>query len=501
MTIDLTARYTGRADGSGPNPSGAFQNESDEGNNDGTPLEVDFINDIIGPREAMIAEAGLLPSGVVDNANLSQALSAMERRWAKNTMSPIMTISKLCEQSFYGIYDWSNPGAHPNVVTSAGDIFRDACIGWDATTQKPCLYIVDDSDAVRKVTGPWEYGSAPSIGADIGLSYPSTPTSVRSVCCDGDYLYVLWRNSSSNTYQVTCFDINNSYAREWTRATGVDYAYASPENVEYAKVICADSTHLAVSTDSAGGGGGVGTGVIVMPKSDTGSSLIGLGNSASCSAGDSVPAGGRIVSDGDHIFWLARTDSNPAAVVVHLCSASISNPSTSSYTACAVGTAKDTTGSGGCSSVPCGILNIGGSTGVIAMSTPDGQIYQFSKTDDEVRFCIQLDNHSQYYSGSPVVYNTVLGHDGLNLWAHLVQTNIDAGTVRVAFAKVPNSLMFASNGGPLAHQDYTASQVLTNLSTTPVADYEPGRILADNKDLWFVARDGFIARITNPGMR
>lgn len=80
MTINVFAQYSPRATAPDTNyPNGSFKNETSPGANDGTPLDVDTINDILGATEAILTEAGLTVSGQIDTVILSQKLEAIKK--------------------------------------------------------------------------------------------------------------------------------------------------------------------------------------------------------------------------------------------------------------------------------------------------------------------------------------------------------------------------------------------------------------------------------------
>jgi hypothetical protein len=57
-------------------PHGSGKDESVAGANDGTPLEMDWYNDVLGYSEALLAEAGVVPSGSADTALTSDRMDA-----------------------------------------------------------------------------------------------------------------------------------------------------------------------------------------------------------------------------------------------------------------------------------------------------------------------------------------------------------------------------------------------------------------------------------------
>lgn len=78
MAIKLAERYPTRAgDPSLAHPTGSFKNKSAPGAVDGTPLEKDWANDLLGARDAILAEAEIVADGDVETAEDSQVLTAL----------------------------------------------------------------------------------------------------------------------------------------------------------------------------------------------------------------------------------------------------------------------------------------------------------------------------------------------------------------------------------------------------------------------------------------
>lgn len=79
MAIRLIDQYPNRANPATPDyPHGSVRNESSPGANDGTPLEQAWGNDIEGFKQALLAEAGITPSGVPDRVGASDQLDALK---------------------------------------------------------------------------------------------------------------------------------------------------------------------------------------------------------------------------------------------------------------------------------------------------------------------------------------------------------------------------------------------------------------------------------------
>lgn len=78
MAIKLFDEYAPRANvGDGDYPFGSIKNESTPGANDGTPLDENWGNDMVGFTDALLDEAGITPSGVADTVNVSDRLDAI----------------------------------------------------------------------------------------------------------------------------------------------------------------------------------------------------------------------------------------------------------------------------------------------------------------------------------------------------------------------------------------------------------------------------------------
>lgn len=78
MAINLDDRYPGRANPKTLNyPQGSFKNRSSPTSKDGTYLEQDWANDMLGFFQAMMKNAGISANGNVDTAQASQYLDSL----------------------------------------------------------------------------------------------------------------------------------------------------------------------------------------------------------------------------------------------------------------------------------------------------------------------------------------------------------------------------------------------------------------------------------------
>lgn len=80
--IDPSTEYSGQIDTSDPTgyPYGKPKNVSVSGDGTGTPLEAKWLSDVFGLFQALMAEAGLTPSGTPDKVGASQLLTAIHYR-------------------------------------------------------------------------------------------------------------------------------------------------------------------------------------------------------------------------------------------------------------------------------------------------------------------------------------------------------------------------------------------------------------------------------------
>lgn len=78
MAIKIYEKYAPRANpGDGNYPNGSIKNESVPGANDGTPLDKDWGNDMVGFGDALLNAGGVTPSGLPDTVLASDRLTAL----------------------------------------------------------------------------------------------------------------------------------------------------------------------------------------------------------------------------------------------------------------------------------------------------------------------------------------------------------------------------------------------------------------------------------------
>jgi len=147
--LNIYSKYAPNANVANTNyPHGSGKDESASGTNDGTPLEMDWYNDMLGYSEALLAEAGVEPSGNADTAVNSDRMKAFR----------IAAIR-----------------VETAVAYSGGDVSTVGVIalvtGEDVTNYS---HIVDGDSLTRwsvgSVTGTFAGDFNPSNGIDSGLS-------------------------------------------------------------------------------------------------------------------------------------------------------------------------------------------------------------------------------------------------------------------------------------------------------------------------------------------
>ena len=80
MALKIFEKFSPRANPADSNyPYGSIKNESVPGAKDGTPLDASWGNDMGGFTDALLADAGIVPSGTADTAVSSQRLDALKK--------------------------------------------------------------------------------------------------------------------------------------------------------------------------------------------------------------------------------------------------------------------------------------------------------------------------------------------------------------------------------------------------------------------------------------
>lgn len=147
--LDIYSKYAPNANPANVNyPNGYGKDESVSGANDGTPLDMDWYNDMLGYSEALLAEAGVEPSGDADTALNSDRMDAFR-------IAAIRVETAVA----YGVSDVSQIGV---IALVTGDDVTDY------------THIVDGDSLTRwsvgSVTGTFAGDFNSSTGVDSGLS-------------------------------------------------------------------------------------------------------------------------------------------------------------------------------------------------------------------------------------------------------------------------------------------------------------------------------------------
>lgn len=115
MAINPETQYPGKIAPSTPDyPYGAARNVTLPGDGTGTPWEAALVNDILGWQQALLSEAGIVPTGNPEKATASQYLDALRAINKKDGLAPIVTAAeaiadtKALENSYVILSDRAN---------------------------------------------------------------------------------------------------------------------------------------------------------------------------------------------------------------------------------------------------------------------------------------------------------------------------------------------------------------------------------------------------------
>lgn len=111
-------------------PYGKARNEITPGDHTGSPVEATWVNDVWGFQQAMLQEAGVVPSDTPDNANTSQYLEALKAIVATQLAAlrptrysiPLSFTYSLSDRFEY-VDDFTTPVIRQNSVAGGGQIF------------------------------------------------------------------------------------------------------------------------------------------------------------------------------------------------------------------------------------------------------------------------------------------------------------------------------------------------------------------------------------------
>lgn len=119
-------RYPGQTDTADAGyPEGKARNATTLNDGTGFPIERDWINDLLGAKQALISEAGLAPSGEPDKVGASQELDALQELFAGRTATAISLADlEAADVSLDGRLDFIE-GSRGAFVYSSTDIASD----------------------------------------------------------------------------------------------------------------------------------------------------------------------------------------------------------------------------------------------------------------------------------------------------------------------------------------------------------------------------------------
>ncbi|KKK55356.1 hypothetical protein LCGC14_3075380, partial [marine sediment metagenome] len=122
MAINVKTKYPDNADAASLDyPSGSFRNDSTPSSEDGTPLEVAWMNDFLGSRDAVLLEGGITPSGDPDTAQVSDFLNGLKQIIANNTThAPVGGLLQIWDH-IPGVDEPDNSGTVKYIKLTAGE--------------------------------------------------------------------------------------------------------------------------------------------------------------------------------------------------------------------------------------------------------------------------------------------------------------------------------------------------------------------------------------------
>ena len=497
MALNLENRYPGRANpASSEYPNGSFKNESTEGAEDGTPLEIAWANDREGLLQKMLIEAGFFPNDEIDTVLKSQYFDAFRSLFASGSRPGEATLGDLCA-GLPGI-SWHDPATYPNILSIGQDI-RDSCVAWHYDSGRPQLLVIGYDSSLRPIRGLWEYKSSITLEAPVTLNFPSAPSHIISICSDALYIYIAWRRSSDGETLVSKYAAYPAIDPNSVWDAVLDWIIpATDEFLNHPKLIVANSDKLAISlrdmlVPSPG------QGVAILNKSD-GFVVKGRGNASVGGLVDDEPQFGKLVSDGSHVFWLNRLGTS--SVSIYLCSADIDNPLVSDYSEHEIVDDVDPATIPGQQKMVKGLVNIGrADSGVIAMHNLDGEVFHFVKADDNISGVFALQG---IFFDPPTVsgYDVISSSDGLNAWFYFLRSDPVGGVPGTVLAKVGMARFNRRNrtGSLTVFSDYEPNVV--NIDDTNSYVYnKAGQLLFDGRDMILVTKGGFLYRMVNPMAR
>lgn len=498
---DLVELYGVRCDNTDTDfPGGKFKGESTENADDGTPLQTNWCNQLWSFARGVLYKAGVSPNDTVDTVLESQVLDTLLNLAKSNegTSHPESDRYSICSGLPENYFDWANPNGSYN-HTGVLSTIRDACICWDTDENIPFVMVLETDGSIKRLdrsgggSACWHYSG--SIGAtELTISYPETPDQIEAIACDGNLFFIAWSQDSGH-HHVTAYSLEDiEGTHSWTRDTLIDKVGGSDDAIKLIVAQNGTSTkRLALQVqDGAGGSGSARTTAII---NSTSGAIVGSGPGSYLSGyGDDANARCRPISDGSHLFWIGYQTID-ATRKYYVMSASIADPSTSSYAS------KEITESGDYTTVdtwthPKAIALV---NDAILIISSDGTIKAWDPYEDTL-LTIFGEIAAPQQPTLEGNQDVLVVDDGMNIWA--TSGHEDLGSVK-------NTVAFKIPKGPSAIIGGRITVLSLSPSSVVVRDDVPhesaseigGRLLFDDRDLWFISRAGDVYRIVNPGAR
>jgi len=472
--LNLVTKYGSRADAATAGfPEGSVKNATTLGAKNGTPLEKDWRNDK-GESfpQSLLSRSGQRANNAVDTVTHSQAMNGLDMLKSNGTAPPNATPGDIC--AGMPTVDWADPSASPNYLNTSQTI-RDSCIGWNRLLGEHFIFVVYGT-SIAKVTGCLDYSAAPSIGSPLSVTWATTPDDILAICCDGDYLYVMWRETASNV-MISKFAADLWTGVElWVKDTGYETYTTTPWSC---RLCIADSGSLGVLIQDDS------TSRIRMGVLDKGG-LVFSASFFTLYKTDLVTA--NIISDGTYLYTIGRDEvSSSPSYDYALLRINIANPATQQITALVSALPSAFV------EFPTGLSRV---RGLILVTTMQGDLIAYNPSTgirDDIFEALPYDR----FLGT---YGTMLGSDGENLHIQVIE-NEQSGNGFYSVFKVPigEFLWEARRTTPDAVSS-TRTRV-TPITSAVVANNAPnGRLLFDRVDMWLVTAAGYVYRICNPGI-
>lgn len=486
MTLKLEERYPlNSTPESAEYPGGSFKDDTTKETKDGTPLQKDWQDDMLGSRDSILEASGLVKNGEIETALVSQFRTGVQK--LLSTQPPKTSIEELC--SGVNSKPWVDTDG-VNKLDLGGLGISSACIGWDFDTETPCLYVstTGGTSAIYKISGNWEYGENMDFpeGEPLALDFPSTPYNIGSVCCDGEYIYVHWGLSGGSTY-VTKFSARTLSAL-WTCDIETNYG----ASFSLARLIIANTNTVALTFyGTISESFPFGWGCAMIAKSN-GAKSKGVGhadfwNTFVFNTSDTRLV--KAVSDGTHVYRIAKQGGSSSSRLFYLQSFKISDPTTSDHDPVDLGSwvnAETWTH-------PAGLAY---ANGRVVVGSADGQVSLYSTSS------------KLYIPGfrvSPLLgeiypdeQDCLLGFDGVNVWG-LYVLRYDSGYFVQAVLKIPcGSLSKTRLILTLQEQSFSG---VTIENEEPITAFTQGHLLHDGLNMLAISNTGNIYRVCKPGDR